>query len=108
MRDLQQQKESAPGNSAATAADVIRWLRYFAGTHLFKDPGSVFKTALMSPIKSLVFQAAEKLAIALPAPDTQWPTITAMGWEEWPALEMITVGHTNPFTLFFIFILECV
>jgi hypothetical protein len=73
---------------------MVRWLQYFAGTHLFKDPCSILQTALSSPVKTETFKAGERLALALPAPLTQWPTIAAMAWESWPALEMtLTVGY---------------
>ena len=93
LRDLILLRGSAPGDAAPVAADMLRWLQYFAGTHLFKDPSSALQTALMSPIKTETFKAAERLAVALPAPLTQWSTIAAMAWDSWPALEMtLTVG----------------
>ncbi len=90
-----QQRGSAPGDSVAAVDDILQWLRFYAGTHLFTDPGSVFGTALMSPTKSITFKAAEQFASRLPAPHTQWPTIAATAWESWPAVEMTLVSCSS-------------
>ncbi len=77
----------APEGSVGIKHDVVRWLRYFPSTMHLTDATELLASALRCPIASEVFRAAQRYATALPAPFRQLPTLSAMDWNSWPALE---------------------